>query len=52
MEGGNNMDREELKSKVDELMQQYSNEEIDGNTYTQKMMELTSSYQADEQDED
>lgn len=39
------MDREELKSQIDELMQQYSNEEIDSTTYSQKMMELTSSYQ-------
>ncbi len=36
------MDREELKSQIDELMQQYSDEEIDGVTYYQKMMELTS----------
>lgn len=35
------MDREELQSEIDELMQQYANEEIDGDTYQQKMMELT-----------
>ncbi len=37
------MTREELKSQIDELMQQYANEEIDGQTYLQKMLELTSS---------
>jgi hypothetical protein len=39
------IDREELKSQIDELMRQYDNEEIDGATYAQKMMELTTSYQ-------
>lgn len=34
------MNREELKAKIDELMRQYSDEEIDGPTYAQKMMEL------------
>ena len=28
------MTREELKEQIDELMQQYANEEIDGDTYT------------------
>lgn len=37
--------REELKEQIDELMQQYANEEIDGDTYAQKMMELTTSAQ-------
>ena len=46
------MGREELKSQIDELMQQYSNEEIDSTTYYQKMMELTSSYQDENQKED
>lgn len=41
------MTREELKAKIDELMQQYANEEIDGATYAQKMMELTSSAQSE-----
>ena len=41
------MTREELKEHIDELMQQYADEEIDGATYTQKMMELTSSFQND-----
>lgn len=39
------MGRTELKSQIDELMRQYAAEEIDGATYTQKMMELTTSYQ-------
>lgn len=41
------MTREELKEQIDELMQQYANEEIDGDTYAQKMMELTTSAQND-----
>lgn len=39
------MSRDELKRRVDELMRQYADEEIDGNTYAQKMMELTASVQ-------
>lgn len=39
------MTRDELKQKIDELMRQYENEEIDGATYAQKMMELTTSAQ-------
>lgn len=46
------MDRKELKRQIDELMRQYSDEEIDGVTYSQKMMELTSSYQDENQTED
>lgn len=46
------MGREELKSQIDELMRQYADEEIDGATYSQKMMELTSSYQNENQTED
>ena len=45
------MEREELKEQIDELMNQYADEEIDGATYMQKMMELTTSVQ-DEMDED
>ena len=30
------MTREELKEQIDELMQQYANEEIDGATYAQR----------------
>ncbi|EUB15770.1 hypothetical protein HMPREF1508_0925 [Shuttleworthella sp. MSX8B] len=37
------MTREELKAQIDELMRQYSDKEIDGATYAQKMMELTAS---------
>ena len=45
IEGDKYMTREELKEQIDELMQQYANEEIDGDTYAQKMMELTTSAQ-------
>lgn len=45
------MKREELKEQIDELMRQYADEEIDGNTYAQKMMELTTSAR-DDMDED
>jgi len=33
------MKRDELKSQIDDLMNQYANEEIDGATYSQKMMD-------------
>lgn len=46
------MGREQLQSQIDELMRQYANEEIDGATYEQKMMELTTSYQDGNQEED
>lgn len=39
------MTREELKAQIVELMRQYADEEIDGATYQQKMMELTTSAQ-------
>ena len=45
------MTREELKAQIDELMRQYANEEIDGSTYVQSMMELTESAQSDDDDE-
>ena len=45
------MTREKLKKKIDELMRQYANGEIDGETYAQKMMELTTSAR-DEIEED
>ena len=45
------MTREELKEQIDDLMEQYSNEEIDGATYAQRMAELTTSAR-DENDED
>lgn len=41
------MTREEIKEQVDELMRQYDEEEIDKDTYFQKMMELTTSAQTD-----
>ena len=47
MREGTKMTREELKEQIDDLMQQYANEEIDGETYAQKMMELTTSAQND-----
>ena len=37
--------KEELKSQIVELMRQYDEEEIDGESYFQKMMNLSSSYQ-------
>ena len=37
------MTRDELKEQIDELMREYADEEIDGATYAQKMMELTTS---------
>lgn len=39
------MDRAELQAQIDELMRQYDLGEIDGETYAQKMMELTASAQ-------
>lgn len=41
------MTREELQKQSDELMQHYANEEIDGATYAQKMMELITSARKD-----
>ncbi len=46
------MDREQLKNQIDKLMQQYANEEIDGTTYKEKMMELTTSYQKENKEQD
>ena len=45
------MKREELKQQIDDLMQKYADEEIDGATYAQKMMELTTAVK-NERDED
>jgi len=39
------MDREELRARIDELMRQYQDGEIDGETYAREMMELTTSAQ-------
>ena len=41
------MTREELKEQIDELMQQYANEDFVGVYYAQKMMELVTSAQND-----
>lgn len=46
------MEREELKSQIDELMRQYADEEIDSTTYSQKMMKLTLSCQDEKQTDD
>ena len=46
------MKKEELKAKIEELMRQYADEEIDGATYATAMMELTSSARDEEDDED
>lgn len=46
------MKRDELKSQIDDLMRQYANEEIDGATYSQKMMELTTFAQNDDEDDE
>lgn len=43
------MTRDELKAQIDELMRQYADEEIDGETYFRKMMELTASVRAENQ---
>ena len=38
---------DELKEQIEELMRQYADEEIEGDTYAQKMTELTISAQND-----
>ena len=48
--GGKQMTREELKEQIDGLMQQYADKEIDGATYSQRMMELTTSAQNENDD--
>lgn len=45
------MTRDEIKAQVDELMRQYDNEEIDGATYFQEMMELATSARDGDEDE-
>ncbi len=45
------MTKDELQSQIDELMREYDVEEIDRTTYLQKMMELTSSFQNESQDD-
>lgn len=44
--------REELKEQIDELMKEYTDEKIDGTTYAQKMMELTTSAQNENDDDE
>ena len=39
------MSKDELKKQIDELMRQYDDEEIDGETYAQKVMELATTVQ-------
>ena len=39
------MDRAALKAKIEELMRQYQDGEIDGDTYSRAMMELTTAAQ-------
>ena len=46
------MNRDELKDPIDELMRQYEEREIDGSTYKQKMMELTTSAQNEIDDDE
>lgn len=41
------MNRSELKEQIDEVMRQYDKEEIDQANFFQKMMEITSSAQKD-----
>ena len=38
-------EREELKGEIDKLMKSYSDEEIDGPTYMEKKIDLTTSHQ-------
>ena len=43
------MTRDEIKSKIDDLMDQYDKEEIDGATYAQQMMDFITSAKGEEQ---
>lgn len=45
------MTREELKERIDGLMRQYADEEIDGATYAENMIELTTSVQNENNEE-
>ena len=38
-------ERKELKGQIDKLMNEYDKEEIDGETYLKKMMDLATSKQ-------
>ena len=44
------MTRDEIKEKIDELMRQYADEEIDRATYAEKMIELLAAQNADNED--
>ena len=44
-------DREELKEEISELMREYDEEEIDGATYAQKMIELTMAVQSENEND-
>ena len=46
------MKRDKLKSKIDALMGQYDREEIDGETYMRRMMNLTTSVGNFDSDDD
>ncbi len=45
------MTRAELQGQIDELMKLYADEEIDGETYFRKMMELTTSAKAENKED-
>ena len=45
------MSRDELKERIDELMRQYADEEIDGVTYAENMIELTTSVRNENNEE-
>ena len=44
------MTKEELRQQIEELMQQYGDEEIDAATYEQRMMDLTTRARNDNED--
>lgn len=44
------MTRDELKEQIDKLMREYADEEIDGVTYSQRMKELTTTAQNENDD--
>ena len=45
------MTRDELKAQIDELMRQYADEEIDGETYFREVIELTTSAKAENKED-
>lgn len=44
------MTRDELKEQIDKLMREYADEEIDGAAYSQRMKELTTTAQNENDD--